>query len=228
VFDFRYVESSTHKHVPRWHDALCDPEWCNNWLSTLFMSMGWHDVSELRSPTVEWYWQEIRGEKTCPSSTLSTTNPTWSDPGANPGLRGERPATNRLNHGTVFMIASKNAVNFSVTCLPKLMFSSVFLCCNESFRRHEVTSIGRCGRHTVGGNRTRPFSTLMMEEGVTCCHMSVSICQTSGPTSRRSPSSSYPQISHTITRICQSWNILESCVSTVDLLAFIFFHNLFS
>jgi hypothetical protein len=39
--------------------------------------------------------------KTCPSATLSTTNPTWFDPAANPGLRGERPATNRLSHGTI-------------------------------------------------------------------------------------------------------------------------------
>jgi hypothetical protein len=39
--------------------------------------------------------------KTCPSATLNpTTNPTWIDPGANPDLRGERPATNDLNHGT--------------------------------------------------------------------------------------------------------------------------------
>jgi hypothetical protein len=38
--------------------------------------------------------------KTCPSATLSTANPTWTDPGSNPGLRGERPATNRLSHGT--------------------------------------------------------------------------------------------------------------------------------
>jgi hypothetical protein len=35
-----------------------------------------------------------------PSATLSTTNPTWIDPGANPGLRGERLATNNLSHGT--------------------------------------------------------------------------------------------------------------------------------
>jgi hypothetical protein len=48
-------------------------------------------------------WNDIdRGkpknsEKTCP--TLSTTNPTWIDPGANTGLRGKRPA-NHLNHGT--------------------------------------------------------------------------------------------------------------------------------
>jgi hypothetical protein len=37
---------------------------------------------------------------TCPSATLSTTNPTWTDPGSNPGLRGGRPAANRLSHGT--------------------------------------------------------------------------------------------------------------------------------
>jgi hypothetical protein len=38
--------------------------------------------------------------KTCPSATFSTTNPTCTDPGSNPGLRGEKPATNRLRHGT--------------------------------------------------------------------------------------------------------------------------------
>jgi hypothetical protein len=38
--------------------------------------------------------------KTCPSATLSTTNPTLIDPVANRGLRGERPATNHLSHGT--------------------------------------------------------------------------------------------------------------------------------
>jgi hypothetical protein len=26
--------------------------------------------------------------KTCPSATLPPTNPTWTDPGSNPGLRG--------------------------------------------------------------------------------------------------------------------------------------------
>jgi hypothetical protein len=36
--------------------------------------------------------------KNCLSATLSTTNPTWTDPGSN--LRGERAATNRLSHGT--------------------------------------------------------------------------------------------------------------------------------
>jgi hypothetical protein len=42
-------------------------------------------------------WRTQR--KTCSSATLSTTNPIWLDPGANPGLRDDRPATNRLSHG---------------------------------------------------------------------------------------------------------------------------------
>jgi hypothetical protein len=44
------------------------------------------------------------GGKTCPSTTLSTTNPTWTDPGSNPGLRGESPVTNTLSHDTAFDI----------------------------------------------------------------------------------------------------------------------------
>jgi hypothetical protein len=39
-----------------------------------------------------------------PSATLFTTNPTWTYPGSNPGLRGERPATNRLSHGTAHYV----------------------------------------------------------------------------------------------------------------------------
>jgi hypothetical protein len=34
-------------------------------------------------------------------ATLSTTNSTRTGPALNPGLRGERPASNRSNHGTV-------------------------------------------------------------------------------------------------------------------------------
>jgi hypothetical protein len=37
--------------------------------------------------------------QTCSSATFFT-NSTWTDPGANPGLHFERPATNRLSHGT--------------------------------------------------------------------------------------------------------------------------------
>ena len=54
---------------------------------------------------MEHRWNEIdRGKpkysgETCPSATLSTTNLTGTDPGSNPGPRGERPATYRLSHG---------------------------------------------------------------------------------------------------------------------------------
>jgi hypothetical protein len=48
---------------------------------------------------VEWTW---RGE-TEPSATLSVTNPTWTDLGSNAGLRGERPTTTRLSHGTAWV-----------------------------------------------------------------------------------------------------------------------------
>jgi hypothetical protein len=57
----------------------------------------WYEFGERR-------WNDIDREnrrtrrKTCPSATLSTTNPTWIEPGANPGLRGERPATNDLSY----------------------------------------------------------------------------------------------------------------------------------
>jgi hypothetical protein len=39
-------------------------------------------------------WKTKYSEKTCP-----TTNPTWPDPGVNPGRRGWKPATNRFSYG---------------------------------------------------------------------------------------------------------------------------------
>jgi hypothetical protein len=59
----------------------------------------WHEFGERR-------WNDIyrakpnNSEKNLSNATLSTTNPTWIEPGANPGLRDERPATNNLSHGT--------------------------------------------------------------------------------------------------------------------------------
>jgi hypothetical protein len=41
---------------------------------------------------------EVLGEN-LPPATLSTTNPTWPDPGSNPGRRGGKPATNCLSYG---------------------------------------------------------------------------------------------------------------------------------
>jgi hypothetical protein len=43
----------------------------------------------------DWQGKPMYSEKTCPSATLSATNPTWPDPGSNPVLRDGKPATNR-------------------------------------------------------------------------------------------------------------------------------------
>jgi hypothetical protein len=105
--------------------------------------MGWGYVSELRPPMgllfipqvihecggPRWNdidtWNKRSRRKTCPSATLSTTNPTGNDPCANPGLRNERPATNRLSHGTAsHSISVKKTVGTLMKlCRPSLQIS---------------------------------------------------------------------------------------------------------
>jgi hypothetical protein len=59
---------------------------------------------------MEHRWNEIENEnrstrgETCPSATLSNTNLPWTIVGMYPGLRGERPATKGLSHGTARLI----------------------------------------------------------------------------------------------------------------------------
>jgi hypothetical protein len=87
-------------------------------MKLFFMSMGLHYVSELRRLTgllfiprlymsmeghsgIILTWQNWRTRrKICPSATLSTANPTWTDL----GLRCERPVTNCLSHGTAIIV----------------------------------------------------------------------------------------------------------------------------
>jgi hypothetical protein len=94
---------------------------------------------------VELNWQG----KTCPSATLSTTNPTWTDPGSNPGLRGGRSAANRLSHGINFrsrgMASFEHVVLFSITNHRSISFCwhSVSECWNritlaESLKLHKI------------------------------------------------------------------------------------------
>jgi hypothetical protein len=54
-----------------------------------------------------WQRKPKYSEKTFPTATLSTTNPTWPDLGSNPGRLGGKPATNRLSYGMV----PRNVVN---------------------------------------------------------------------------------------------------------------------
>jgi hypothetical protein len=105
----------TNQMVTLWCPEISCDEWCRqtDWtkIPVVFMSIGWDNVSELRPPTdllfitqmsMESYGgmtvtdeNRITRRKTCPSATLSTTHPTCIDPGANAGLRGDSPGTNR-------------------------------------------------------------------------------------------------------------------------------------
>jgi hypothetical protein len=92
----------------------------------------WYEFGERR-------WNDIlTGEnrrtrrKTCPSATLSTTNPTWNDPGANPNLRGKSPATNDLSHGTaIYLLCCYQVITsrqcdllyFSISALSLIVFN---------------------------------------------------------------------------------------------------------
>jgi hypothetical protein len=50
----------------------------------------------------DWQRKPKYSEKTCPITTLSTTNPTLPNPGANPDRRGGKLATNRLSYGAAY------------------------------------------------------------------------------------------------------------------------------
>jgi hypothetical protein len=50
-----------------------------------------------------WKGKPKYSEKTCPSATLSSTNPTWLDPDLKPGHRGGKSLTNLPSYGTVFL-----------------------------------------------------------------------------------------------------------------------------
>jgi hypothetical protein len=66
--------------------------------------------------------------KTCPRAALSTTNVTWTDPGLKPGLRGGRPATNRLSHGTARVVCLHTFTGETNTThrqLPLCVYASV-------------------------------------------------------------------------------------------------------
>jgi hypothetical protein len=93
----------------------------------VFSSLGWgtstSDWPTVPAPDDRWWvwssrWNENwQGkpkycEKTCPSATMSTRNPTWPDLGSNPGRRGGKPAPNSLNYGTAFNSTSFHPSNY--------------------------------------------------------------------------------------------------------------------
>jgi hypothetical protein len=101
-----YIVATDHVHADGMRLSLnCDHQqaYCSSFIPRVI----W-----VQSATVEWYWQgkPKMEKKTCPSATLSTTNPTWTKAGANPVLRGDRPVTNRLSYGTAFTTDLKQMV----------------------------------------------------------------------------------------------------------------------
>jgi hypothetical protein len=91
--------------------------------------------------------------KTCPSATLSTTNPTWIDPGANPGLRGERPATNDLSHGT----ACRNVISTK-----QMPTNLVYLKCQRPGAREIRVGNAVEGDRMVLNTQMKMFSTVSL------------------------------------------------------------------
>jgi hypothetical protein len=75
--------------------------------------------------------REIRRyrRKTCPNAIFFTTNVTWTDPGTNPAFRGERSATNSVNHGTA---------RIKINCFVVYLF--IFTLFNDAFS--VVSAIG--------------------------------------------------------------------------------------
>jgi hypothetical protein len=60
----------------------------------------------------DWQGKPKCSEKTCPSATLSTTNPTLLDP----GCHGGQPATNRLSYGAALAKSNLPDANCWQTC----------------------------------------------------------------------------------------------------------------
>jgi hypothetical protein len=76
--------------------------------------------------------------KTSPSATLCAMNPTWTGLELNPGLRGNRPMINCLNHGTVFKCCGlRNTIRVS-----NVLYSSFVLLLQipRSMKQH-ITSV---------------------------------------------------------------------------------------
>jgi hypothetical protein len=84
----RGVQAGSTLHVGHWMAYCTCPGWLWLWRNW------WNE---------DWQGKPKYSEKTCPSATLSTTNPTCPDPGSNPGRRGRKQATNRLSYGAAYI-----------------------------------------------------------------------------------------------------------------------------
>jgi hypothetical protein len=96
-------------------------------------------------------------------ATLSTTNPTWPDPGSNPGRRGGKPATNHLSYGAADCVDLLHIqpitiiiIIFTIIIIILLLntiivFLDIFIQNAQCFR-DRILSLSSCGTYSVGLN----------------------------------------------------------------------------
>jgi hypothetical protein len=115
----------------------------------------------------EWLWiiggMTLTGErlghrrKSFPSANLFTVSPAWTSLRSNPDLRDERPATNRLSHGTLSVPCRAMAPSL---CHTDIHFYTIFevlaaLCLIIGFRREAGANCSLLGCYS--GNFLRTF-----------------------------------------------------------------------
>jgi hypothetical protein len=100
--EYENYKAETYRvHFFNWYSGGVDSNWVHSALRPTIGLLYQPWVSTMMEKLVEWWLAretEVLGEN-LPHAALSTTNPTCC-PDAEPGLRGGKPATNRLSYGT--------------------------------------------------------------------------------------------------------------------------------
>jgi hypothetical protein len=99
VMEMQYVFCDVYFFLVSWVGLRLSPlgTSATNWPTVPGLDNKWMWSSRWNE---NWQGKPKYSEKTCPSATLSTTNPTWPDLGSNPGRLGGNPATSRRSYGS--------------------------------------------------------------------------------------------------------------------------------
>jgi hypothetical protein len=87
-----------------------------------------------------WQGKPKYSEKTCPSATLSTTNPTRFDLGSNSDHRGGKLATNRLSYGTALKAEAVKQLSGSDDGLTPQSWLACYITHCNSYPRQAVST----------------------------------------------------------------------------------------
>jgi hypothetical protein len=91
---------------------------------------------------------EVLGENLPQPHFCPSQNPTWSDPGLNPGCRGGKPATNRLSYGAVFLTRFLKLLGLQER-FPKTSAGSWFQSWMVLFTKEYLPISAVCGKPSV-------------------------------------------------------------------------------